>query len=67
MLGHGVNCSPSSNNVLNPFGDCSMIRMANLYANVCHAAVAELAPPLYGFKRWRMTFKREPAQLLAPQ
>ena len=90
-----------------------MIRMANLYANVCHvgqrddtiecfemvtrraaelarlkdygvevgnsadcvvldcmdrhAAVAELAPPLYGFKRWRMTFKREPAQLLAPQ
>ena len=44
-----------------------MIRMANLYANVCHAAVAELAPPLYGFKRGRMTFKREPAQLLAPQ
>jgi cytosine deaminase len=32
-----------------------------------HAAVAELAPPLYGFKRGRATFKREPAQLLAPQ
>jgi cytosine deaminase len=33
-----VNCSLSSNNVLNPFtpyGDCSLIRMANLYANVC--------------------------------
>ena len=27
------------NNVLNPFtpfGDCSLIRMANLYANICH-------------------------------
>jgi cytosine deaminase len=34
---HGVNCSLSSNNVLNPatpYGDCSLIRMANLYANV---------------------------------
>ncbi len=38
MLGAGVNCSLSSNNVLNPFtpfGDCSLIRMANLYANIC--------------------------------
>ena len=35
---HGVNCSISTNNVLNPFtplGDCSLIRMANLQANVC--------------------------------
>jgi cytosine/creatinine deaminase len=34
---HGVNCSLSSNNVLSPatpYGDCSLIRMANLYANV---------------------------------
>jgi len=33
----GVNCAVSTNNVLNPFtpyGDCSMIRMANLYANI---------------------------------
>jgi cytosine deaminase len=38
LLGFGVNCSLSSNNVLNPFtpfGDCSLVRMANLYANVC--------------------------------
>jgi cytosine/creatinine deaminase len=31
-----VNCSLSSNNILNPatpYGDCSMIRIANLYAN----------------------------------
>ena len=38
LLRHGVNCSLSSNNILNPFtpyGDCSQIRMANLYANVC--------------------------------
>ncbi len=116
MLGHGVNCSLSSNNVLNPFtpfGDCSLIRMANLYANICQvgqrdhtiecfemvtrrsarllglkdhgvavgnpadcvvldcpdreSAVAELAPPLYGFKRGHMTFNRAPARLLRPQ
>jgi len=36
-LHHGVNCSLSTNNVLNPatpYGDCSLIRIANLYANV---------------------------------
>src|SRR3984957_13845480 len=41
LLAHGVNCTISTNNVLNPFtpyGDASLIRMANLYANVCHAA-----------------------------
>jgi cytosine deaminase len=39
LLPHGVNCSLSSNNILNPFtpfGDCSQLRMANLYANICH-------------------------------
>jgi cytosine deaminase len=44
LLRAGVNCSLSSNNVLNPFtpyGDASLLRMANLYANVCHAAAAE--------------------------
>jgi cytosine deaminase len=38
LVEHGVNCSISTNNVLNPFtplGDCSLIRMANLQANVC--------------------------------
>ena len=33
LIGQGVNCSLSSNNVLNPFtpfGDCSLVRMANL-------------------------------------
>jgi cytosine deaminase len=37
LVAHGVNCSISSNNVLNPatpYGDCSLIRMANLHANV---------------------------------
>jgi len=41
MAGHGVNCSISTNNVLNPFtpmGDCSLIRMANLQANVCQVS-----------------------------
>jgi cytosine deaminase len=47
----GVCCSISTNNVLNPFtpyGDGSLIRMANLYANVCHVArPAELASCLH--------------------
>jgi cytosine deaminase len=47
LLNHGVNCSLATNNVLNPFtpfGDGSLIRMANLYANVCRAAsAAEIA------------------------
>ena len=41
---HGVNCSISSNNVLNPatpYGDCSLIRMANLHANVLQVATRE--------------------------
>ena len=112
----GVTCSLSTNNILNPFtpfGDCSLIRMANLYANGCHvgaredivecyqmvtdrpaklmrldgygievgkwadlvvldcydrtAAVAELAQPLWGFKRGRRTFIRSPAELHRPQ
>ena len=114
LLRLGVNCSLSTNNVLNPFtpyGDASLVRMANLYANVCHAggaedlaecfamlttrsarlmrreeygvavgrpadlvifdcrdassAVAELAPPLCGLKRGRLTFTRPAAQLHA--
>jgi cytosine deaminase len=115
MLPWGVNCSLSTNNVLNPFtpfGDCSLIRMANLYANICQigaradiaecyemvtsrsarlmrldgyglsvgneadlvvvdapdraTAVAELATPLWGFKRGRMTFSRSPPVLHRP-
>jgi cytosine deaminase len=41
MVEQGVNCSISTNNVLNPFtpfGDCSLIRMANLYANVAQVS-----------------------------
>src|ERR1700728_5437570 len=37
LLDYGVVCSIATNNVLNPFtpfGDCSLIRMANCYANV---------------------------------
>jgi cytosine deaminase len=37
LLEHGVCCSLATNNVLNPFtpfGDGSLLRMANLYANV---------------------------------
>lgn len=40
---HGVTCSLSSNNILNPatpYGDCSLIRIANLHANVLQVAGA---------------------------
>ena len=115
LLHEGVNCSLSSNNVLNPFtpfGDCSLIRMANLYANICQVgarddivecyemitsrsaqlmrlddyglevgksadmvvldchdratAISELVQPLWGFKRGRQTFTRQPAELHRP-
>ena len=41
---HGCNCSISTNNILNPFtpfGDCSLIRMANLHANTLQVSHAE--------------------------
>lgn len=41
---HGVNCSLSTNNVLNPFtpfGDGSLLRMANLQANVAQVGARE--------------------------
>ena len=44
LIKGGVNCSLATNNVLNPFtpfGDCSLIRMANLYANICQVGTRE--------------------------
>jgi cytosine/creatinine deaminase len=41
---HGVTCSLATNNVLNPFtpfGDCSLVRMANLYANIAQVGSAQ--------------------------
>lgn len=41
---HGVCCTVATNNVLNPFtpfGDCSLPRMANLFANVQQLSTAE--------------------------
>jgi cytosine deaminase len=37
LVANGANCSIATNNVLNPFtpyGDCSLVRVANMYANV---------------------------------
>jgi cytosine deaminase len=37
LIDCGVNCCLSTNNVLNPFtpyGDCSLVRIANMYANI---------------------------------
>ncbi len=57
----GVNCSLSTNNVLNPFtpfGDASLLRMANLQANVCQIS---------GTNRLRECFAmltERPAQLM---
>ncbi|MGY8677153.1 amidohydrolase family protein [Bradyrhizobium sp. UFLA05-153] len=44
LVANGVLCSVATNNVLNPFtpfGDASLLRMANFYANVAHASVGE--------------------------
>jgi cytosine/creatinine deaminase len=46
FLASGVNCSLATNNVLNPFtpfGDGSLIRMANLYANICQLGMRDIA------------------------
>jgi len=114
LLAHGAICSIATNNILNPFtpfGDCSLLRMANLYANIAQAnlqefsgcfdmvttlparlmnltdygirvgnpadivvldsdnhisALAELAQPLFGFKRGRRTFTRPAPALHKP-
>ncbi|WP_369787968.1 amidohydrolase family protein [Rouxiella sp. WC2420] len=112
----GVLCSLSSNNIANPFtpyGDASLVRQANLFANVSQlateaellrclawistesarllrlkdygltpgcradfvvfdvagpsAVVAEIAPPLMGFKAGVKTFHRPHAQIYAPR
>lgn len=111
----GALCAAATNNVLNPFtpyGDCSLMRMANLYANVAqlgapedlsrcfdmiagdaarmlnlsdygvavgapadllvidaatpHEAVATIAPPLFGVKAGRESFRRERPKLNRP-
>ncbi|MEY9884385.1 amidohydrolase family protein [Bradyrhizobium sp. USDA 329] len=44
LAGEGIVCSVATNNVLNPFtpfGDASLLRMANFYANVAHASVSD--------------------------
>jgi len=44
LVERGVLCSVATNNVQNPFtpfGDASLLRMANFYANVAHASVSE--------------------------
>jgi len=44
LVDFGVTCSLATNNVLNPFtpfGDCSLVRIANLYANTIQAGSAK--------------------------
>ena len=44
LVENGVLCSVATNNVLNPFtpfGDASLLRMANLYANTAYAGISE--------------------------
>jgi len=47
---HGCNCSISTNNILNPFtpfGDCSLIRMANMHANVLQVSQPDRLTELF--------------------
>ncbi|MGC2413699.1 MAG: amidohydrolase family protein [Stellaceae bacterium] len=51
LSANGVTCSLSSNNILNPatpYGDCSLIRMANLHANVLQIAAPQALRQLFG-------------------
>jgi cytosine/creatinine deaminase len=51
LSANGVTCSLSSNNILKPatpYGDCSLIRMANLHANVLQIAAPEDLRALFG-------------------
>ncbi|MDT1062630.1 amidohydrolase family protein [Paracoccus sp. CPCC 101403] len=44
LAGAGVGVAVATNNVMNPFtpyGDCSLLRMANLYANIMHLGAAD--------------------------
>lgn len=44
LAADGIVCAVATNNVLNPFtpfGDASLLRMANFYANVAHATVGD--------------------------
>lgn len=44
LVEQGANCSLATNNVLNaftPYGDCSLVRIANLYANIVQRATRE--------------------------
>jgi cytosine deaminase len=44
LIEHGVNCCLSTNNILNPFtpfGDGSLVRIANMYANVAQRGTAD--------------------------
>lgn len=50
LVEHGCNCSISSNNILNPFtpfGDGSLIRMANLHANILQVGQPERLAELF--------------------
>jgi cytosine deaminase len=47
----GVTCSLSSNNILNaatPYGDCNLIRIANLHANLLQLAAPDELRALFG-------------------
>lgn len=61
LVRKGVNCSLSSNNILNaftPFGDGQLIRQANLYANIIQRAMPDDLR-----ETWRM-FTANSAQLM---
>jgi cytosine deaminase len=50
FVSQGCNCSISTNNVLNPFtpfGDCSLIRMTNLHANILQVGHPDLLAELF--------------------
>ena len=62
----GCNCSISSNNILNPFtpfGDGSLIRMANLHANVLQVGQPERMAELFAMISRALGEADEPRRL----
>jgi cytosine deaminase len=56
LRARGVRCSVATNNVCNPFtpfGDGSLLRMANLYANVCHEGSRSALAECLELVTWR--------------
>ncbi len=69
LVERGVVCSVATNNVQNPFtpfGDASLLRMANFYANVAQAGIGEFDACLDLVTKWPARLMNLPDYGIAP-